>query len=333
MLPGAFDSPESRTAFAQLQLELETAPLRTVGLSADTITMNEVLLAFLDYAEGHYLGEGGEPTREVEHIKTVNKHVRELYGTTPATSFGPLALKAIRQRFISLGWCRKMVNQQIERLRRIVKWAAGEELIPFEVYQRLTAVSGLKKGRCDAKERDPVLPVADVVVDATLPHLNRHIRGLVEFQRLTGCRPGEARSIRRSHIELNGPVWLYRPPHHKNTHRGKTRTISVGPQAQALLRQFFTADIDDYLFSPTRAVEEFRGERSAKRKTPRYPSSIKRNEAIRVTNPKRVPKEKYTRLAYIQAVTRACDRAFPPVGELAQQKNESAREVVGTAHR
>ena len=43
-----------------------------------------------------------------------------------------------------------------------------------------------------AREKEPVGPVDDAVVDATIPFLNRHVRGLVEFQRLTGCRPGEA---------------------------------------------------------------------------------------------------------------------------------------------
>ena len=33
------------------------------------------------------------------------------------------------------------------------------------------AVSGLRKGRSEAKETDPVLPVDDETVQATLPHL------------------------------------------------------------------------------------------------------------------------------------------------------------------
>jgi hypothetical protein len=56
LLPGPFDSAESRTAFAQLQLELETSP--HAGLRADPveITVNELLAAFKRHAEGHYRG-------------------------------------------------------------------------------------------------------------------------------------------------------------------------------------------------------------------------------------------------------------------------------------
>ena len=215
----------------------------------------------------------------------------------------------MRQKYIELGWCRKSVNQQTDRVRRAFKWAAEEELIPFEAYHRLTAVSGLRRGRTEAHEREPIGPVEDSVVDATLPQLNRHVRGLVEFQRLTGCRPGEACRLRRSEIDAGGAVWLYRPSHHKTAHRGKSRTIAIGPKAQELLKEYFTSNLDDYLFSPRLAVEELRSERAEKRKTPRYPSHMKRNAAKRKTNPQRTPAERYTTRSYSYAVQRACDKA------------------------
>ena len=57
--------------------------------------------------------------------------------------------------------------------------------------------------------------MSDEVVDATLPHLNRHVRGIVELQRLAGCRPGEAMGLRRRDIDTSGSVWLYKPATHK----------------------------------------------------------------------------------------------------------------------
>ena len=44
-------------------------------------------------------------------------------------------------------------------------------------------------------QRQMYCPVDDAVVEATLPFLGRHARGLVEFQRLTGCR-GRGRRAR-----------------------------------------------------------------------------------------------------------------------------------------
>ena len=183
---------------ARLELEFATSPHRASRSDPAGISVNEVLLAYLSHAEGHYRGPDGESTGEVERVKAALRYARELYGTTAVAEFGPIALRAVRQKYIELGWCRKSVNQQTDRVRRAFKWAAEEELIPFEAYHRLTAVSGLRRGRTEAHEREPIGPVEDSVVDATLPQLNRHVRGLVEFQRLTGCRPGEACRLRRS---------------------------------------------------------------------------------------------------------------------------------------
>jgi integrase len=127
------------------------------------------------------------------------------------------------------GRSRSECNRRVSLIKRIMKWAVSEELVPPAVYQAVASVPGLQRGRTTARETVPVGPVDDAVVDATLPFLNRHVRGLVEFQRLTGCRPGEACSVRRSDIDTGGHLWLYRPHRHKNAYRGLTRTIVLGP--------------------------------------------------------------------------------------------------------
>jgi hypothetical protein len=91
----------------------------------------------------------------------------------------------------------RAANRRVALIKRIFKWAVAEELAPPAVHQAVAAVAGLQKGRTAAHETKPVMPVNDAVVDATLPNLGRHVRGLVEFQRLTGCRPGEACAVSR----------------------------------------------------------------------------------------------------------------------------------------
>ncbi len=320
---GAWGSPEAEAeykaflaAFATGELDRPTGP---------DISVNEVFLPFIKHAEQTYRRPDGTPTHEVDEYKLVSKLVRELYGHTPARDFGPLALKSVRTVMIGREWCRSLVNQRVNRVRRVFKWAAGEELVAFEVYQRLTAVAGLQKGRSGVRESEPVGPVAEDVVDATLRHLNRHVRGLIEFQRLTGCRPGEACAIRRADIDTGGAVWLYKPAHHKTAWRGKTRTIAIGPKAQSLLKEFFTPDLNAYLFSPARAVEELHARRAKNRKTPRYPSHLKRNATVRVKNPKRAPADVYDVSSYGHAINRACDKAFPLPGTLAPHKKDNGK--------
>ncbi|MCE9567341.1 MAG: tyrosine-type recombinase/integrase [Planctomycetes bacterium] len=324
LLPGHFDSSESRAAFGTLQLELEAAPHSIQTTDRKSISLAELLLAYDDHAQQHYRTPDGRPTSEIHEVRIVVRALRTLYGDTIVSEFGPLCVKAARQKWVNEKRSRTECNRRVALVKRIFKWAVAEELVPPAVHQAIAAVTGLQKGRTTAHETEPVGPVDDAVVDATVACLqNRHVRGLVEFQRLTGCRPGEACMIRRCDIDIAGPIWLYKPPHHKNSHRGKNRIIAVGPKAQELLRDFFTPAITDYLFSPERAFEEWLADRSANRKTPRSPTHLAENAAKMGRKLKRSLADHYDRGSYGLAIDRSCDKAFPPPGDLARREKES----------
>jgi hypothetical protein len=106
MLLGVFDSAESRTAFAQLQLELESSPLKLPESkpTSEGLTINEMMLAYVQYAVEHYRGVDGKPNGEISNVKMMCKYVRETYGTKPASEFEPLALKAVRVKLVAAGW-------------------------------------------------------------------------------------------------------------------------------------------------------------------------------------------------------------------------------------
>ena len=70
MLPGPFDSTESRAEFARLQLELATAPVAIVA-DPGIISVNEVLLAFMEWALTHYRDLDGKPTGEIGETEVV----------------------------------------------------------------------------------------------------------------------------------------------------------------------------------------------------------------------------------------------------------------------
>jgi integrase len=324
LLPGPFNSPESLAAKARLELELATSPIAApVSAQGGGLSLAEVLVGYLDHAEKHYRGLDGQPTSKLTEVKIVLRSLRQLYAELPVTEFTPLKLKAVRQGWVDAGIVRSECNRRVGMVKRVFKWAVSEELTPPAVFQALATVSGLQRGRTTARESEPVGPVDDVVVDATVPFLNRHVRGLVEFQRLTGCRPGEACGLRRCDIDTSSAVWFYNPRHHKTAWKGKTRSIAIGPQAQEVLKGFPTGNSEDFVFSPRRAVEECLADRAARRKTPLYPSHAKHNAKRRVKTPKLTHAECYNRSSYAHAVCRACDRAFSPVGELARRVKES----------
>jgi integrase len=232
LLPGEYGSKESRDAFQRHLLECQVSPGAASGEEKPepALTVNEVLLRYLAFATMHYTGRDGGPSSALAEVKLTIRAVRSLYGAIPAPEFGPLKLRAVLQSWVGAGLSRAECNKRLGIAKRIFKWAVAEELVPPEVYQALKAVDGLRKGGTTAAEPEPVGPVDDAAVDATLPFLHRHLRGLVEFQRLTGSRPGEACRVRACDIDTTGPVWLYRPVRHKGTWRGKGRTIAVGPR-------------------------------------------------------------------------------------------------------
>jgi integrase len=322
---GRWQSPESLKEFERLCAELRTAP--AVAPSRSGLTVAELLVAFGKHARDHYRRADGSQTTEVRSYKEALAPVFDLYGDVPASEFGPKALKAVRQQFIDLGWCRSHVNRQVGRVRRVWKWGASEELVPVAVFQSLATVQGLQEGRTEAPESDPVAPVPHDDVEATLRHLNRTVRGLVEFQRLTGCRPGEACALRRCDLDTSGEVWLYRPVQHKTRWRGKGRVIPVGPRARAVLEEFPTAAPEEFVFSPRRAVAELHAARAAARVTPRYPSHQRHNERRRKGEPGASHAERYRVDAYERAVARAAEKAGVPRWAPNQLRHSFGTEV------
>jgi hypothetical protein len=93
--------------------------------------------------------------------------VSELYGRTGAAEFGPLALKACREKMIEADWCRTHINKQIDRVKRCFKWATENEMVPDSVYETLRCVAGPKRGRTEAREGRKVIPISDAEIAAS----------------------------------------------------------------------------------------------------------------------------------------------------------------------
>lgn len=216
-------------------------------------SVSEIILAYWEHANEYYR----DSPVELEKIRLSLRPVRQLYGSTEAHSFGPLALRAVREEMIRT-LSRTTINVRIGVIKRAFKWAVSHELIPSGVYQGLRTVEGLKRGRSQAKESEPVKPVTEEQIEATLPLLNRFIRAMVQVQLLSGARPGEICILRTCDVDINGQVWTFVPQRHKTQYRGKDRHIYFGPQAQELLTPFLEGDPEAYVFSPRKAMQELR---------------------------------------------------------------------------
>lgn len=307
LLPGPFGSPESLAAKARLELELATSPTRT-GAATDRITVAEVILAYHQHATRYYVDPDGNPTKELVVIRYALRPLRELYGTAIASEFGPLKLKAVRQRMIDAGLSRGLINRRVSVIKRVFKWAASEELIPAGVFEGLRTVAGLERWRTAAREANPVEPVDDATVDATLPHLPEHVRAIIKLMRCTGMRPSEVCAMTLNQIERTADGWTYRPQRHKTQHRDKERVIPFGPNARTVLVSFLDGralDPDAPIFSPRRARAERFEQMRANRKSQVQPSQVNRKKS----KPKRQPAEQYSPETLSHAVKLAAQKA------------------------
>jgi integrase len=241
----------------------------------------------------------------------------------PSREFGPKKLKTLRQSLLQENLSRTYINSTLSRIRRAFKWGVSEELLPVEVYQALSTVSGLRKGRSMARETLPVLPVPDEVVEATLPHLPQVVADMVKLERLSGMRPGEVCRLRPCDLDRSGEVWLYRPGEHKTEHHQRERVISLGPQAQQILWKYLARDPERHCFRPSDSEEKRRAQLTATRVTPL--SCGNRVGTNSVAKPKRSAGEHYDSNSYRRAIHRACDKAFPHP-ELGQLKRRQLNE-------
>lgn len=151
---GPFGSDQSRVRYgetiAQTAGGVPIDPLAKTGAD-DPASVAVLCLAFLDHAKQHY-SKNGRTTAEYDCFKSAIRPLRELYGMTPAKDFGPLALKAVRQKMIESGgtrkrpWCRSFINKSIGRIRRIFRHGVENELVEPSVLQKLEAVSPLLAG-------------------------------------------------------------------------------------------------------------------------------------------------------------------------------------------
>lgn len=319
---GKHGSDESKEKYRRLVAEWLASPAETtVNASSrplpSPISVNELLLQYWEFAEQYYRKDG-QPTKELRGVRESIEPLADLYGLTPANDFGPKSLKAVRQHMIERGWARGLINQRIGRIKRVFKWAVGEELVERSVFHGLQAVTGLRKGRTEARETEPVTPVPDEHVDAVLSFVSPQVSAMIQVQRLTGMRPGEVVVMRPVDIDRGDAVWIYEPADHKNEWRGHQRVVPIGPKAQQILIPFLVGRaLEAYLFSPAQAEEWRHANRPAyqgrQRKTKEYPSEVRRRKRLseqrKTKKSKRQKRERYDTDSYRRAISYGIKRA------------------------
>jgi integrase len=315
---GRFNSLESKAEYDRRIAEWlangrRVLPLPEQGRGEDEpLTVQEVVAAFWLHAEGYYRRPDGSPSHELTLFKYALRPLQRLYGHTPAADFGPKALAVVRDEMVRTGWCRSYVNRMVGRIKAAFKWAAAQELVPASVHHGLSSVSGLKRGRSNAPESEPVKPVPESQIDPVLNHVSPQVRAMVRLQLLTGMRPGEVCTMRGCDLDTTGTPWAYRPASHKTQHHGHDRTVYLGPRAKAEVEPFLKTDLQAFIFSPADAEAARLAKLHEARKTPLNAGNVPGSNRRR--RPSKQPGDRYDVASYRRAITRGCDLAFPRRG-------------------
>ena len=238
-------------------------------------SVRSLIERYLIFAKAYY-GDDGE-----KHVQYETALMLDYYAATLAEDFGPKDLRRVREKMIDSRLARKTINDRVARIKRIFKWAVGEELIPASTYQALSVVEGLRKNRelprvddltqtVKAKETLRVRGVDEDVFRSTLPYMSNVVHAMTSLQWITGMRSTEICIMRPDAIDTSGNVWIYRPEKFKNQWREEVteKVIYLGPKAQEVIELFMDREPMEYLFKPGEAVEYMRQLRFKNRKIP-----------------------------------------------------------------
>lgn len=257
---GKWGSEEAKVAYAHIlarlaDLEANGVPRAPVKHPSQ-LTVNDLSVLFLRHHKALAIRKSAEngknPKRsEFANLKAAARPLWKTHGKMKVADFGPKAMRDVQAAMVAKGWCRRQVNAQLGRVRRIFKWGVSHEMVAPEILTAICTVPALREGESAAPEKAEIGPVAWRDVSRVLPFMSPHVADMVRVGWLTGARPDELTSLKAEEIDRSDSIWVFRPQKHKTTWRGKQRFVCFGWKSQRIMLRYWTTG---YLFSPAKAM-------------------------------------------------------------------------------
>ncbi|MDO4574429.1 MAG: tyrosine-type recombinase/integrase [Planctomycetia bacterium] len=227
--------------------------------------LSELALRFLDANEHH---------PKYQKFQRAAMRLVETCGSRPVDEFGPVMFKKVRASFLADGLARSYVNELMDRIKQIIRFAVEEEMAKESTAAVIDAVKRLRKGQ--GRDNPPRMDVPDEAVLRTLPFANPTLRDMITIQRLSGMRPNEVMLMTMAQIDTSqGDVWIYRPTQSKTG-----SSVVLGKYEIAILQQrMIGKKPTDFLFSPQESLAE-RHHRPIKHWENRHYSRYGYNQAV-----------------------------------------------------
>lgn len=261
---GLHGSEASYAEYARLTALFATNP-GAIPVKPQSVTIAQMIAAWHDDAV-----KWVKP-KELRECVRAALVLERLYGPTPASEFDVACLSVVRDAMISgswmaeaeraelertkgtATWCKNHVQHQLNRVKRIFRFAEQRRLVPRGTWEHLRTLRPLRRG--EVRETAKRRPVEESVVLATLPHLSLMVSSMVQVQLLTGMRPSELCGMRVDRFEP-GPEGsqLYRLDEFKTRQSDEWQFVVLGPEAQRIIAPWLDAARalahDAYLWRP-----------------------------------------------------------------------------------
>ncbi|QQE12323.1 tyrosine-type recombinase/integrase [Planctomycetota bacterium] len=198
--------------------------------------LEQLIKQYEDHAREYYRKpKSGRLTSEVASIKQATSQLITFCGNIHIEELRPLKLRGFMDSLVRRGNSRKTINDKIDRIRRMYRWAASYEMIQPEHVYALKQVPRLQRGRTRAKENRTIEPVPAKDLIKSMLHMDKTMRNMVRVHYLTGMRPSELLTMRWENITYENGILLYRPNEHKTDWRGTERIVPLGRRVQKLI--------------------------------------------------------------------------------------------------
>jgi Site-specific recombinase XerD len=340
---GDYGSKESWQLYHQLLADEcgTVAPALKISSKGNRISVGQLAAAYMQHTKDHYGPKAAQVHCVRSALRPLGVETAEAEGKwhqLPVTEFTPLRLQQVLEQRVLHGdrrenktttgdkLCRSTVNASLRILKKMFKWGVSQELVPYAIYDALTTVEGIRKGKGKLagmiSEPSKVKPAPEKDIRAAIKYAGPEIATMIQVQLLSGMRPDEVTIMRPCEIDQKGKVWSYRPGKHKNDWRenDEGKEVLLGPKAQKLLKPYIKACASetDYLFCPARVQE--RSIARQLKESGKEPSLVKLSKI-------KPPRPCYDDASYRQAVRRACKRAKVAIWTPNQLRHNTATNL------
>jgi hypothetical protein len=123
---GKWKTPEAEKNYRRFLAEWASCPPSAAFRPGKTVLLEEVIAAYLDWAETNI------DKTDYRHTQTVAAFVLDLYGGIPVNEFGTKSLIVVQETLEKTGrFSRNYINEKLMgRLRVVLRWGVAQEMVP-----------------------------------------------------------------------------------------------------------------------------------------------------------------------------------------------------------